>query len=438
MASMTGTDKPIHVTGAQRWSLSRGSVLVITVLVLYFTCVAIQAQREGWISAWTATGVQSMTPPFKDGELLLRSFENYRAGVPIPQVEKDSPYPPIWLWTFGPTGLSVSHAVAVGVITGAAVTIITILFLGQLTLLEGLFAALLLISPCLMLGIERGNGDSSVFMIVVCAIWLLADRARLAVAAAVLILWAAALKFYPIAAVVAFIKKQNGLRYIVACSLLFVVYCLLSLDDLKRIAKYTEGWGRDTSLSFGCMVTADRLYLFFQQHGGTFAKQWFELAGLGAALLVAAVVIGITARRRLAASLTVNIAGIGFLAGAAIYLFCFLMGNHYVYRLRWLVLIVPQLFVWIRERGPAYRRAIATSVVLLCSVYATAWGYGQLRNRAAIPVDVINWLLFACLASLLFSTLRTELVSVLGQSQVGRLLARALPLNRQETATARK
>jgi hypothetical protein len=186
------------------------------------------------------------------------------------------------------------------------------------------------------------------------------------------------------------------------------------------------------------MVSFDRLYLFLQQRGTIFPKQWFELAGLTAALLVAALAIGMTARRRLAANLTVNIAGIGFLAGAAIYLFCFLMGNHYAYRLRWLVLIVPQLFVWIRERGPAYRRAIATSGVLLCSVYATAWSYGQLRSRAAIPVDLINWLLFACLASLLFSTLRTELVSVLGQSQVGRLLARAVPLDRQETMTARE
>ncbi|HEY6991692.1 MAG TPA: hypothetical protein VH369_25085 [Bryobacteraceae bacterium] len=435
---MTGTDEPMHVSDARRSSLSRGRVLVITVLVLYFACVAIKAQRTGWVSGWRMMGVQSLTPPFKDGELLLRSFDRYRDGIPIPQVEKDSPYPPIWLWTFGPTGLSESDAVAVGVITGAAVTVMTVLFLGQLTLLEGAFAALLLISPCFMLGIERGNGDSFVFMIAVCAIWLLAHCARSALAAAFLILWAAALKFYPIAALIAFIKKQNGWRHIVVCSLLFVAYCLLSLDDLKRIAKYTEGWGRETSLSFGCMVSFDRLYLFLQQHGAMLPKQWFELAGLAAALLLAAVAIGMTARRRLAANLSVNIAGIGFLAGAAIYLFCFLMGNHYAYRLRWLVLVVPQLLVWIRERGAAYRRAVATSVVLLCSVYATAWSYGHLRSRAAIPADLINWLLFACLASLLFSTLRTELLSVLGQSHVGRLLARAVPLDRQGAATARE
>jgi len=416
---MTGTDKPMHLAGARRWSLSPGSILVITVLVLYLTCVAIKAQREGWIPAWRTTGVQSMTPPFKDGELLLRSFERYRAGMPIPRIEKDSPYPPVWLWVFGPIGLSARHAVAVGVTSAVAVTVVTILFLGPMSLLEGAFAALLLISPCFMLGIERGNGDSLIFMIVVFAIWPLARPTGSALAAAFLILLAASLKFYPIAALMGYVKKQNGWRFIVVCSMLFATYCLLSLDDLKRIATYTEGWGRDTFLSFGCMVAFDRVYLFLQQHSATIlAKQWFELAGLATALLLAAVAISFTARRRLAASLSVNVAGIGFLVGAAVYLFCFLMGNHYAYRLRWLVLTVPQLFVWIRERGPAYRRAVAAAAVLLVSVYTTAWSYGALRNRVTIPVDLVNWLLFAILASLLFSAVRTDFVLLLGRSQL--------------------
>jgi hypothetical protein len=94
------------------------------------------------------------------------------------------------------------------------------------------------------------------------------------------------------------------------------------------------------------------------------------------------------------------------------------MGNHYAYRLRWLVLTVPQLFVWIRERGPAYRRAVAAAAVLLVSVYTTAWSYGALRNRVTIPVDLVNWLLFAILASLLFSAVRTDFVLLLGRSQL--------------------
>ena len=141
--------------------------------------------------------------------------------------------------------------------------------------------------------------------------------------------------------------------------------------------------------------------------------------------MVAAFAVGFTARGRLAASLSVNVAGIGFLVGAAIFLFCFLMGNHYAYRLRWLVLIVPQLLVWIRNRGPAYRRAIVGAAALLSSVYATAWGYGNLHSRVAIPIDFVNWLLFAVLASLLFSALRTEFVSLLERSHLGRYLVSA-------------
>src|SRR6185437_12336394 len=155
-------------------------------------------------------------------ELLLLSFDDYRAGVPIPQVEKKSPYPPIWLWIFTPTGLSARHAVAVGAIAAAAITVITILFLGELSLVEGIFAALLLISPSFMLGIERGNGDSIVFMVIVSAIWCLSRNAGSSLTGAFLILWAASLKFYPIAALVAYLKKQDGWRFLAACSMLFM------------------------------------------------------------------------------------------------------------------------------------------------------------------------------------------------------------------------
>jgi len=146
------------------------------------------------------------------------------------------------------------------------------------------------------------------------------------------------------------------------------------------------------------------------------------LAGLAGALVVAALTITFTWRRQLEASLSVNLAGMAFLAGAAIHLFCFLMGNHYAYRLRWLILIVPQLFLWIRERGPAHKRAIVTAAAFLCSVYATSWDYGNLRSRAAIPVDFLNWLLFAVVVSLLFSALKTELISVLQKFHLGRYL----------------
>ena len=272
-----------------------------------------------------------------------------------------------------------------------------------------------------MIGIERSNVDLIIFLIVVPAIWLLSRQASSLWVPALLIFWAALLKLYPIAAVVAFVKKKNGWRFLTVCSVLFAAYCLLSLDDLKRIAMYS---GRDVSLSFGSMVSLDRVYLFQQRHSATyFAKQWFELAGLAGALVVAALTITFTWRRQLEASLSVNLAGMAFLAGAAIHLFCFLMGNHYAYRLRWLILIVPQLFLWIRERGPAHKRAIVTAAAFLCSVYATSWDYGNLRSRAAIPVDFLNWLLFAVVVSLLFSALKTELIPVLQKFHLGRFLA---------------
>ena len=400
-----------------------GQILVVTLLILYFVCVAVKARQAGWTAAWTMVGVQSMVPPFTDLALDLQGLDRYRAGTEVAEIQKKVAYPPLWMWTFAPTGLGEQDAFLLGLTFGGLVTAVTILLLGRLSLAEGIFTALLLISPSFMIGIERSNVDLIIFLIVVPAIWLLSRQASSLWGPALLIFWAALLKLYPIAAVVAFVKKKNGWRFLTVCSVLFAAYCLLSLDDLKRIAMYS---GRDVSLSFGSMVSLDRVYLFQQRHSATyFAKQWFELAGLAGALVVAALTITFTWRRQLEASLSVNLAGMAFLAGAAIHLFCFLMGNHYAYRLRWLILIVPQLFLWIRERGPAHKRAIVTAAAFLCSVYATSWDYGNLRSRAAIPVDFLNWLLFVAVVSLLFSALKTELISVLQKFHLGRYLTSA-------------
>ena len=161
-------------------------------------------------------------------------------------------------------------------------------------------------------------------------------------------------------------------------------------------------------------------------------RQWFELARLGAALVVAALTIAFTWRRQLEASLSVNLAGMAFLAGAqSICSFC----SREIITLTvsaGLILIGPQLFLEIRERRPAHERAIVTAAALLCSVCAAYWNYGNLRSRIAFPVEFLDWLLFAVAVSLLFSALKTEVISVLTQFHLGRYLTCH---NRQRSGT---
>jgi hypothetical protein len=158
--------------------------------------------------------------PFADLALDLQTLDRYRARTPTAEIQKKVAYPPLWMWMFAPTGPGEPNTLLLSLIVGGIPTVVAILYLGRLSLIEGIFATFL-ISPSSMLGIERGN------------------------------------------------------------------------------------------------------------------RQWFELARLGAARVVAALTIAFTWRRQLEASLSVNLAGMAFLAGAAIHLFFLLTGNHYAYRFRW-------------------------------------------------------------------------------------------------------
>src|SRR5262249_37925902 len=196
-------------------------------------------------------------------------------------------------------------------------------------------------------GIERGNVDLFVFLITIFGLWVLSLRTpNAAIFAAPWLMLAAALKLYPIAAITAFVKKRYGWPLILVCGILFTAYCVLSIDDLLRIWRNA---GRDTQWSFGSMVFFDRAYEWSVQHGWAPSQHLFELMGLAAALMILIAAGLYSWRGHMEAPLETGLSGLGFLAGSSIYVLCFLTGNHYEYRLRWLILALPQLLLWIRR-----------------------------------------------------------------------------------------
>jgi hypothetical protein len=388
-----------------------GRLLLILILLASFAVLAARIARRGWISGWEDhVGVHAMAPPFLDLRAVLLGLDRYRAGTPIAEIQQraTSPeylyvaYPSLWIWMFAPTSLGQTNTIPLGIILGAISTVVAVMFLSPRSPAEGIFDALLLISPCFMLGIERGNVDLLVFLITIFGLWLLSFRTqKAAIYAAPWLMLAAALKLYPIAAIVVLVRKRYGWLLVLLCGTLFAGYCVVSLDDLRRI---WANAGRDTNWSFGCMVFFDRAYQLTLQHGWPLNQRAFELIGLGAALITL-IVVGLTSWHRVEAPVENNLTGMAFLAGASIYVFCFLTGNHYAYRLRWVILAVPQLFLWIRQAGPARRRAIIAAATVLLASYITNFSH---FDGPFFISELINWTLFAVLSSLLFSAIKLD------------------------------
>src|SRR5215831_10554476 len=192
-----------------------GRILIVALLVVYFSLVGWRVYSHGWVAAWQIFHVHSEEPPFEDLRAVLQGLDRYRAGTPILEIQSrafETPhilsmaYPSPWMWLLAPTGLGESQTILFGVILLVIVTAVTIVFLGSQTLPEGLFTAVLLMSPSFMLGIERGNADLILFPIVLPVIWLLSKRFA---AAAASMLFLAALKLYPTGALLCFLRKQR-------------------------------------------------------------------------------------------------------------------------------------------------------------------------------------------------------------------------------------
>jgi hypothetical protein len=403
----------------------RGRALLAAALLGYFGIVIWNVRVRGWKPAWDIVRVhQTLTPPFMDLVAVLQGLDRYRSGTPVAEIQDYAfgnehalpvAYPSIWMWLFAPTGLGESQSVACGIALATVVTAATVLFLGPLNLAEAFFTALLLISPSFMLGIERGNADLIVFLVTLLGLWLLSKRFRGASAcAASLIFFAALLKLYPIAALVSLLKKERRLGLVVIPAALFAIYCGLILPELRRIAALIHpdpqlaNAGRGTG-SFGCMVAFDRLFYRLHDHGSLISRSALELTGLATALVSAGIIAKVTSRLR-APRLAPDLPGLAFVAGAAIYAFCFLIGNNYDYRLRWLILCVPQAFAWIRQRGPGWRRAALSVAAALLTAFVT--GKERFQNVA----EPLNWLLFALLISLSIGALRSDIVCGLVES----------------------
>lgn len=135
--------------------LQHSRIFVVAVLILYFACVSVKVRHAGWTSAWTMVGVQSMSP-LADLALDLQTLDRYRARTPTAEIQKKVAYPPLWMWMFAPTGPGEPNTLLLSLIVGGIPTVVAILYLGRLSLIDGIFATFL-ISPSSMLGIERGN-----------------------------------------------------------------------------------------------------------------------------------------------------------------------------------------------------------------------------------------------------------------------------------------
>jgi hypothetical protein len=383
-----------------------GRVVAATAVVLFFV-VMLSFRAISGSAPWTHVGVSSVPVSFADLRSVTSAWDCERHGIPaFPQNPCDpfgrpANYPRVWIW-FWHLGLGQGDTVPLGVAIGVLFYIAALAVAGPLTIGGGVVYAAALLSPATLLGVERGNVDLLMFVLVAIGVLLLRRSPWLA---AIPITAAGALKLFPATAVVVFARERRRWLAGVASVVVLFVYALATLDDIRTLRSVIP---RVVPNSYGAGVIPLALHQAHVSWAQSSASVRYLRLGLIAIGLLFALTLFLWRRSDGDADVLKLDA---FWAGASVYAGSWIFGNNFDYRLAFLVLCVPQLWEWTRLRSGPVRGAPLALAALLATLWLSSlvpplplglqtW-YESIRVP---PEEVLNLLLFGWLVAAVVAT----------------------------------
>lgn len=388
----------------------RGRLMVVAAIAIYALSVFTEVGVVDRLQLWHNAGVPGMPPPvepaFADMRSVTTVWDCARAGADTRELIRHNPcdpwgrpanYPRLWMLG-GYLGLGERSTVGAGITNGLVFLLAALLlFPARANAATAIGFAAILVSPTVLMGVERGNVDLTLFAMVAAGA-LLAFRTRTGLlSGASLLLLASVLKLFPIAGIAMFAAARRGSGrgiYAVGVLVLFAGYCLATLEDIRIISTAIP---QATEQSYGSRLTAEAFSMSFglsQEYGRFWLLGVFGGCGCLAGLLLRLQPPTSDAERARVAA---------FLAGGAIYLFSYASFVNWNYRLACLVLVTPQLLMWMQCRRTAFStRAVAAIGWLL--VFASTWLH--VPPSSMVLVGSAQLLLFGVLTALLVAAAR--------------------------------
>jgi hypothetical protein len=394
--------------GASATRKRMGSGVVVTFGLIGLTTILLAFEQiVGWNATWRAFGVTPLPPPFFDMHVIndyaACAAKGIDAYIPHSCSGVNFNIPPTWLW-LGSLGIAGTDSAWMSVVMiGAAAIVMVMLFRGG-PWLNGVIALAALVSPSVMMGVERGNLDLLVLTLVAASA-LIYDERRLASSLAVvgLLSLGIALKLFPIFCV-SLVARFSRKTFIVACVLSAAgcAYLTLAFQYLVLIRRNVP---TTFVLSYGYKAIFLGMDHMRDEAGLSpwqLANTWLPFLATAFVLICAvAVATRSVFNKREFCIIDRSSAGTAFLFGAGIYCGTYLLGTNFIYRLMFLLLCIPQLLDWLMRK---YQKASwVPEASVLMTVLGVLWLNGNSNGHTSFLLfpQVLNWILFFFLAAVL-------------------------------------
>jgi hypothetical protein len=397
--------------------LRDGRWVAVGLLLAYYAVLGLAGPGTELVARWRLAGVYAHPAPFVDLQVFPAAHATVAGGGALygPSVtdpmQRPYNYPRVWL-TFMRFPADETWFRALGCLLAVTAIGVVLAFWGRLSIGEGLWGGLLLCSPAFQLGIERGNTDLAMLVLVGAGLWLAGEDRCERLAAS---LWwvAAVLKLFPILALGAWFEGsvRAWLRRVWLPLGLFAAYLALTWRDLSPVLHNTGGGWVQSYGSEVLAATWRQVQSFYGPgqpgelpFGGV--GRWVAAAGVAWMLLRGWLTNSPASAPAPAVSAAERRALLGFRAGTLVYVATFLAGSSFDYRQCFLLLVLPQLWAWRRSGRRLAAVALGAMFLSFGAPYLLAGWPGFFLNETG------SWLLLFVLAALLAGTWLRGMVAI--------------------------
>ena len=390
-------------------STGSGTVVVGVALIALLGLLCL-GYSTGWDATWRTVGVTPLHPHFFDMHAVTdhaacaaKGFNAYDLNSCNPKTKFN--YPPVWLW-LGYVGINGSAAAWLSILmTATAFGVVATLLKGR-SISNGALASMAILSPSVMMAVERGNIDLLILSLVGGAALIFSEQklSRVLWATAVIAL-AVVLKLYPIFCI-SLAARFNRRTFLFAAALVIasLIYFAVISDFLPIIRLNTPTSGL---LSYGYQA----IFIGLDHLRGEGGRDPINLTSTRlpiALAIVTLILAGATAayiiRRRMSfCAVADGAAGVAFLFGSGIYCGTFLLGTNFIYRLVFLLLCVPQLQDLASERFDNNARTATIGRVLQIAILLALWSNGNSNGHSTFMLvpQLLDWSIFFALTTIL-------------------------------------
>jgi hypothetical protein len=309
---------------------------------------------------WRALGVPALPEIFSDTRYVTSAWDCVRSTGCDVFVHGGQwsgwVYPQSWLW-FSTLGLGSEHTMAIGFLFVSIFLASVWIIARQATTFESAVLAALLLSPPVLLAMERGNVDLLIFAIVVLAVHFLQRGSLVHRSMSFsLISVATLLKVYPVAAFSVFLTlKPESWKRVIGLVCIVVIGFAATAGELNRVGQLIpQPWDIAVGSKVFLFAVIDnyKSSAWSETVESNLTAFWATAVGIG--IVVALFLTKFLLRKNLSGNDRHPIILHLFVVGASIYSLCFITSSSYDYRLIFLLLVFPQLFFW-RSSGEMSR-----------------------------------------------------------------------------------